>query len=469
MFKKIFFAFACAATLTACNENFEDWAKPQTNDEPTTVSFGNGSVSEVGVIDMANLLDGQSTVKVCNITAPTASKEGYDATYKLNLGNQSYDIAIDGEMSVADFTKYLSDNGILRPIEYAIPSTVEMWLSNGVSSIKTATSSEFNVKVKPQAPVIEDTYYITGTPNGWNNADMTYALTNGGGDVYANPVFTVTLPAGDGNVEFKVTPASGIGGDWSKCLCASDVEGQFVMNNAGGNFVIPAVAGAAFYKITFNMMELTWSYEALAGYETWYLVGSDIADGSWNNSVGGIGSAIIPLGVKSVQESNVLVWTGYLAGNGFKLIKTPGNWDDQWGQVGDHFEKNNGGSGNITVAAGYYTVTLDIASDKLTVEPYSGSPAPYSSMGIAGTINGWSFDAMNACAAANNHDWYCDVTVEGNGEVKFGANCDWGTNWGAADFPYGVGVNNGANILVSGGSYVVVFNDITGAYTFVKK
>lgn len=42
-------------------------------------------------------------------------------------------------------------------------------------------------------------------------------------------------------------------------------------------------------------------------------------------------------------------------------------------------------------------------------------------------------------------------------------------NWGASDFPSGIGVQNGANIPVKSGSYIVIFNDITGGYNFVKK
>lgn len=458
-------------SLAACTGDYTDWAEPQHNDQPATVTFGNGSVAEVATIDLAAIEEGQELVKVCSITAPTASAEGYAPEYTITLGEQTFPINANGEMAVAELNDYVVKTYGQRPVERAIPATISMWVNNGTTAVKTATSAVFNVKAVPEAPVIEDVYYLTGTMNGWDNSNTDYALVNGGGDVYADPVFKVVVPCDGNTIEFKVTPASGIGGDWSKCLCASDKEGEFVGNNAGGNFVIPAL-DAAFVELTFNMLDQTWSYAGKAAYETWYLIGSDIANGAWNNSVDGIGASIVPMGVKSVDESNVLVWTGYLAGNGFKLVNIPGNWDIQWGQgnaFGEYW-KNNGGSGNITVPApGYYTVTLDVVADVLTVEPYAGTPVDYSSMGIAGSINGWSFDAMTACNAANNHDWYTTVTSAAGDEVKFGANCDWGTNWGENAFPYGVGANGGANIPVSAGNWVVVFNDITGAYTFIAK
>ena len=470
MLKKILFGFAAMLSLAACTGDYTDWAEPQHNDQPATVTFGNGSVTEVGTIDLATIEDGQEFVKVCNIVAPTASAEGYAPEYKINLGTEQFDITADGMMSVAALRNYVIEHFGQRPTERVIDATLEMWLNNGEVAVKTATSAVFNVKAIPEAPVIEEAYYITGTMNGWDNTNTDYCLTNGGGDVYANPVFTCMIPASSDNVEFKVTPKSGLGGNWSSCLCASENEGEFVGNNAGGNFVIAPIAGAANYKLTFNLLEQTWSVEGVAAYETWYLVGSDIADGAWNNSAEGIGKSIIPMGVKSVDESNVLVWTGYLAGNGFKLIKTPGNWDDQWGQGSafGEFWKNNGGSGNINVpSAGYYTVTLDIATDQLTVEPYDGVPADYA-VGIAGSINGWSFAAMTASAGSNNHDWYCDVNSAAGDEVKFLID-GWSVNWGSEGFPYGVGVINGPNIPVQAGNWIVCFNDVTGAYTFIAK
>jgi hypothetical protein len=54
-------------------------------------------------------------------------------------------------------------------------------------------------------------------------------------------------------------------------------------------------------------------------------------------------------------------------------------------------------------------------------------------------------------------------------ELKFAANGNWDVNWGAAGFPYGVGVQNGSNIPVSEGDYTVFLNDLTGQYMFISK
>ena len=53
-----------------------------------------------------------------------------------------------------------------------------------------------------------------------------------------------------------------------------------------------------------------------------------------------------------------------------------------------------------------------------------------------------------------------------DGAVKFRAQDDWAINWGATDFPSGVGTQNGDNIPVSAGTYTIKFNVKTGAYSF---
>ncbi len=294
MTKKIFLAIAfVASVLVSCTDDYKDWADPQTVGQPETVSFGDGSISTVGVIDFNSVTD--EVVKVCNITAPTASNADFSPEYTITIGDQTFPINSDGTMSAEDLQNYVVSLYGRRPVEHTVDAIVSMYLSNGLTTVKTATSEVFHITVIPKAPEIESAYYITGSINGWDNNNTDYKLTNGGGDPYENPVFTVTIPApaDGGNVEFKVTPASGIGGDWSKCLAAAATEGRFNYNNDGGNFVIEAVEGTRFYVLTFNMLDQEWSYEALPAIEdVYYLVGTmngwDINGTEWALTNGGL-------------------------------------------------------------------------------------------------------------------------------------------------------------------------------------
>lgn len=217
-----------------------------------------------------------------------------------------------------------------------------------------------------------------------------------------------------------------------------------------------------------------------AAPEMWYLIGACIGDGSWSNNIDAVGKAIYPMALvkdfeydKKTGEGE-LTFTGYLTPDGFKLIKVPGSWDEQWGSSdgGTTGVMNDGGSSNICVPeAGYYTITLDTKNDKLSIVAASITPTVYDAMYIAGDFNGWAetdnpMTAVNT-AVANNHIWsYILDTTGGDTTAKF-LQAGWSPNWGGDAFPYGYGVGNGPNISVPAGKYAIVFNDIDGTYAFV--
>jgi hypothetical protein len=217
--------------------------------------------------------------------------------------------------------------------------------------------------------------------------------------------------------------------------------------------------------------------------QIWWLIGADIADGSWGSD---IGKCVIPMQTiegetyDSKAGLGVIQWVGYLGGNGFKLRGAlDDGWASQWGQ-GDafgSFVKNEGGSGNITVpAAGIYTVTLDTKKDELTVEAYSGSAKVYDGMAISGSFNGWGDTEMTPCSTGwENHDWYIVHDFAAGDEVKVKQAGSWDFNKGGVfvDYSEGMyvyGISNGANLVIGeAGSYMILFNDITGYIRFIKQ
>jgi hypothetical protein len=218
--------------------------------------------------------------------------------------------------------------------------------------------------------------------------------------------------------------------------------------------------------------------------EIWYLIGGDIADGKWGDEVG---VSQVPMQSIAGFEYNKktgqgeITWTGYLAGNGFKLKKVPTSWDEQWGQGSafGSFKKNDGGSSDIKVPeAGIYTVTLNTADDELKVEKYDGTPAVFSGMAISGTFNGWSDTAMeplHTYAGAENHEWVITQSFTAGTEIKVKQVGSWDYNKGGefvnyADGMYVYGVDNGSNLVIEEeGTYQILFNDITGFIRFIKK
>ncbi len=52
------------------------------------------------------------------------------------------------------------------------------------------------------------------------------------------------------------------------------------------------------------------------------------------------------------------------------------------------------------------------------------------------------------------------------GNIKFRQSHSWDVNWGNSSFPSGTGVQNGLDIPVTAGTYIVSFNSSSGAYSF---
>ena len=267
---------------------------------------------------------------------------------------------------------------------------------------------------------IEQAYYLTGSINGWNNTDTTYKLTNDGSDPYANPTFKMRIPAPEdgGNVEFKMTPESGLGGDWSKCLASGKDDGTFAYNNGGNNLVINAVEGAKYYDITFNMMDLTWSYKAVNFNPFIYFIGA--TDG-WANAD------------QKLAHQGDGVYTGYCYvadpnewGLGFKFQRVAGSWDNEINAGTFTTKTGVTGDNNIEVAeAGVYYFTVDLANASITAMKVTN-------MNLVGDFNGW-----NAADDAQQMQWdaenFCYV-ITGAGVTasgwKFTTNNSWDVNLG---------------------------------------
>lgn len=220
-------------------------------------------------------------------------------------------------------------------------------------------------------------------------------------------------------------------------------------------------------SVLLNISEDALSAATAVVANTWYLVGGNIGDGSWgNSSTDDIGVSLYPMAETS---DGILTYTDYFEAGEFKLIKTPGSWDDQWG-YSDGYVKNDGGSGNISIdAAGYYTITLDYTNDILEVNEYTADVTTYSEIYVTGDFDSWGVTETMTSCTGSNHLWMYNFESADDTTLKFTCDTSWSYDWGSDTFPSGIGVLWGANIPVTAGSYLLVFNDIDGGYTFISK
>lgn len=200
-----------------------------------------------------------------------------------------------------------------------------------------------------------------------------------------------------------------------------------------------------------------------------YLIGDATAAG-WDNAANN--DLMYPL-LNSRVTPTVYTYTGFFKAGGFKLIKTRGSWDNQYG-LGDAAGQvsASGGSGNIPVPKdGYYKLTLNVSALTYTLVEVVPPATTFPTVGIIGdaTPNSWDSSTPMTKSATDNHLWVISNVILKDGELKFRANNSWDVNWGTKSELFGTATPGGDNIPVKAGTYTIYFNDFTGAYVFVKK
>jgi len=139
------------------------------------------------------------------------------------------------------------------------------------------------------------------------------------------------------------------------------------------------------------------------------------------------------------------------------------DWAINWGSLDFPTGVGTQGGDNIPVVAGLYEVSLNTATGEYNFLPV----VYYTTIGIIGdaTPGGWAEDTDMEVDASDPAQWSLR-TVLTTGELKFRADNDWTANWGSGDFPTGVGTQDGANVPVAEGEYLITFNTTSGAYHF---
>ena len=430
--------------MVSCTEDFTDWGNPQTNPQEEAVSFGDGSVTPVDVIDLAKVET--EKVKVASIVAPTSSDAAYTPNYKINFDGQSFDIDADGNMATAELTSYIVDKYGKRPTERDIDATLDAWVSNGATAVKMATSEKFQIKAIPEAPVIEEGYYLVGDMfttddvNGWTK-EVAKAFNHSDKDVYEDPVFTVSFETTKADQYWKIIPKKNIdsGDIWAAGVVGPKVDGDDSMTGTltNGDAKAGKIAKAGKYKLTINMMDYTYTIEEVKYDPFIYFIGA--TDG-WTNAEQKL----------ALVDANTGTYTGFLYcadpnnwGNQFKFQRVAGSWDNEINSstfnTFDGAATNENGNIGVNAGEGVYYFDVNLANGTIKATKVE-------TMGIIGGFNNWGGDA----AMTWNAEEYCfeatNVGVTADG-WKFRVNGGWDINLGGS-------LNNltagGDNIAVAG-------------------
>ena len=448
MIKKILLGMTLLMSMVSCTEDYTDWANPQSNpDKEEAVSFGDGSVTPEGVINLKDVTGDK--VKVASIVAPTSTKDTYAPFFKINFGGQSFDIDADGNMAKADLVNYITNTYGKRPIERDIDATLDAWQSNGstAAKVKMATSENFQVKAIPEAPFIDNGYYLVGDMfttddvNGWTKG-VAKAFNHSEKDVYDDPIFTVSFETTKADQYWKIIPKKNIDADdlWAPGVVGPKVDGDDSMTGAltNGEAKAGKIAKAGKYKLTINMMDYSYTIEEVNYDPFIYFIGS--TDGWKSNDQ----KLALVDDAKGVYTGYVYLADPNAAGFEFKFQRAQGNWDTA---IGAGTFVSFGGAaigvdnGNIGVNAGEGVYYMDVNLSEGTI-----TATKVETMGMIGGFNNWDGDAKMTW----NAEEYCfeatnaGVTADG---WKFRVNGDWAINLGGS-------LNNltagGDNITVAG-------------------
>lgn len=439
-------------SMVSCTEDYTDWANPQTNPQEDAVAFGNGSVTPVEVINLADVTEDK--VQVASIVAPTSSNAAYAPIIKINLGDKTFDIDNDGKMATADLATYISEKYGKRPVERDIEATLDAWISNGSTTVKLATSEAFQVKAIPVAPVIDEGYYLVGDMfttiegeteiSGWTK-ESAKAFKHSDKDVYDDPIFTLTFETKKANQYWKIIPKKNIvAGDlWADGVVGPKVDGSDSMEGLLTNVGPGAgkIAEPGKYKLTLNMMDYSYTIEPVNYDPFIYFIGSTDGWGSSDQKL-------------ALVDDEKGVYTGYVyiadpnnAGFEFKFQREAGNWANAIGASnfmtfkGAAIDPQNGNNLGVNGGVGVYYIDANLSEG--TIEA-----TKVESMGMVGQFQGWdkeapvpmTWNAEEYCFEATN----AGVTADG---WKFIVNMDWGINLGGSIDNL---AQDGANLTVAG-------------------
>lgn len=218
------------------------------------------------------------------------------------------------------------------------------------------------------------------------------------------------------------------------------------------------VTGATgYYKVDFNDETLAYTFTAVSGsYPTIGIIGTAV--GGWDTDL------------DLTQDSgDPHVWTGtFTMTAGAAKFRANNGWDNNWGSNTYPSGYGTPGGPDINVpTGGTYFVYFNDATGEYMFGP-SNRGVPFVDIGIIGTsAGGWDNDLNLIRNPAVPYKWSKSFALV-DGVAKFRADNGWDVNWGAGTFPGGVGTQNGSDIAVPEGYYVVSFNTLTGEYYFLK-
>ena len=451
--KKILYLAVLTLALASCTDDYKDWAQqtPAADADAVNVTM---TVGQAAAIDFSSTQPEKVQLFVPTLTTTADGVTTYDVTLYNDDKSRSVSLVADadGKVTATELQDAIATLYGKAPTQRSVQMDITALTAIGATTIKNTATSTLSVKLN--SPVIESAYYYVGAANGWGGQD--YMMSNGGGDVYENPVFTVTVPAQGGDHWFKIMPKSAfdLGSIWDSPTVVgvytngtSALTGDIVVDKNGNDqegsganswCIKESENPGTFYRISINMLEMTYEITPLNFGEYIYMPGNPQG---WNP-----GSAPA---LHSPNYDGVYTGYGYMDGD-FKFTKQR-DWSAEY-NYGDFssydavFAPGDGSNIKCT-EAGYYRIVADAASGSLKATKLT--------WGLVGPATPGGWDAASYTVMTYNQADDCwEVTTElAADEFKFTTNGSWDINLGGSADDL---VENGGNLRIDeAGTYAV--------------
>jgi len=387
----------------------------------TGAYFFNVVPSDIGILGSATPFGWEQDI---NLTQDEVDTNQYSIVLGLVIGEakfrQNDDWAVN--WGSADFPSGIgTQNGLNVPIPLGGDYVITFNKSTGAYNFLLATFS--NVGLIGDA-----------TSGGW---DTPTPLTQDPGNARQ---WNATVTLGDGGLQFSGDEGSVIWGgtDFPSGTAVADGD------------TIPVPAGK--YIVNFNSVTLAYEFIPIQIFDVVGLVG-DATPGGWDADTD------MERGADSSEWSLRVVLT-----DGLAKFRANHDWVVNWGS-GD-FPSGTGvqDGPEIPVTGGEYRVTFNSFTGVYNFVQII-VPDRVGLVGAGTPIMSWDIDYFFNQSATDENVWTLNqINLDGN--VKIRADSSWTINWGAVDFPTGIGTQDGPNIPVPAGTYGITFNSNTGEYIF---
>lgn len=394
---------------------------------------------------VAQVGSGESFAKVADV--PTAFDE---SAREIKASPDDLNSAFRSALSTLDPGARTVD---IRYQAYAVRNSSKIRLGgeNAYYGVSKGTFKPFNPGF-----VVEEAYYLIGTPTGnVIDADKAVKMSNSGGSPYDDPKFSTLVDITDEQAAegyyFAIVPQSTLSAGSGTIFAPSEntesAKGTLAETTTPGMWVI--IKESNLHLIEFDAR--SYDYSQSLAIPCLYTPGNS---NGWSQSAS-----------QTLSTSDYVNYQGYVMIDGEFKFSSAADWDHTNFGAGDAEGtlSTDGGAGNLKADKGLYWVNANIVS--LT---YNLS-VPITTYGVIGDATPGGWNASTALTPSEDMlVWTGTVHLSGEGTFKFRANDGWDINLGGdlADLTPG-----GDNIATPGeGDYEITLDLSAHPYSaFLQK